>query len=80
MVSEQIRKTLAIQPFRPFQLHLADGRVLRVRHPEFIYVPPKNERTVYITDDDGDVEIVDALMIVSLKPTKSGEPRRRKAG
>ena len=77
MVSDHIRQHLAMQPFRPLDLNLADGRKLSVLHPEFIYVPPKNERTVFVTHEDGEVEIVDALMIVSLLPRSS---RARRAG
>ena len=79
MVSEHVRQALRSETFRPFALHLTDDRTLEVRHPEFAYVPPRNERTIYVTDEDGDVEVVDALMIVSLKPLKArrnGRPRR----
>lgn len=79
MVSDHIRQALKTQPFQPFELNLADGRRLLLKHPEFLYVPPRNERTVFFTHEDGNVEVVDALLIVSLKPVGSVE-RRRRAG
>ncbi len=82
MTLNQIRATHQRQPFEPFALHLADGRALHVPHPEFLYIPPKNDRCVFVTHDDGAVEAVDLLLVVSLKPLKATRngSRRRKAG
>lgn len=81
MILDNIRKAHQTQPFHPFHLHLADGRALPVPHPEFLYFPPRNDRTVIVTDLHGIPETVDVLMIVSIKPMKPGTSvRRRKAG
>lgn len=80
MMTDQIRKQHNEQPFTPFRFHLADGRTIGIPHPDFLYVPPKNERTVYVTDDHGLVEAIDVLMIVSMKPIRrdrdGGKPER----
>lgn len=83
MTIDQLRKAHAAQPFRPFDLHLADGRVLSVPHPGFLWMPPRNERTVFVTDTNGAVDIVDLLLVTSIKirPSDSQERgRRRRAG
>jgi hypothetical protein len=76
MTINQIRETNTRQPF------LADGRTLEVPHPEFLYIPPKGDRCVFVTDNDGTVEAVDLLLVVSLKRMKirGNGSRRRKAG
>lgn len=80
MTVEQLRRTHTAEPFIPFDVSLADGRVLHVPHPEFLWMPPKAERTFLVSDDQGIAETVDLLMVVSLRLSKSGQSRRRKAG
>jgi len=38
MRPEDIKELLHKQPFRPFRIHLSDGRAFDVRHPEFVLV------------------------------------------
>ena len=38
MISAELRKLVQPTPFRPFRLHLADGRAVEVPHPEYIFV------------------------------------------
>ena len=40
MTTEQIRHVYEAQPFRPFTLHLADGRECAVAHCEFLAMSP----------------------------------------
>lgn len=80
MTVEQLRRTRSTQPFQPFTIFLADGRTLDVPHPEFLYIPPKTDRSVFVSDDAGLVETVDVLLIVSLKPKRGHSNGRRKAG
>ena len=35
---ENIREVVRANPFKPFCLHLADGKSMRVPHPDFILV------------------------------------------
>jgi len=60
---EDIRHRLK-NGFRPFMLHLSDGRTCAVPHPEFIWV---TRRSVAVSDKDGFIDIIDPLHIVSLK-------------
>ena len=60
---EYIRKRLR-SGFRPFALHLSDGRSYQVPHPEFILV---TQHTVVVADKDGFPDSLDPAHIVSLK-------------
>jgi hypothetical protein len=66
------------RPFQPFDVHLADGRSLPVGHPEFLALTPPG-RTIGIGLADGTIEIVDLLLVTSLKPHTNGRPRGRRA-
>jgi hypothetical protein len=75
-----IRNALHEVPFRPFDLCLADGRRVRVGHPEFVAM---NQRIVIVTDEESATKILEPLLIVSLEPHqgpgkgRNGSPRRR---
>jgi hypothetical protein len=47
MTIEQLRKAVKSERFQPFTISLADGRRLRVPHPEFIWIPPEASRTFH---------------------------------
>jgi hypothetical protein len=59
-----IRTALKQQPFQQFELCLADGRRVPVKHPEFVAM---NKRIVIVTDENSDTKILEPLLIVSLE-------------
>ena len=67
MSIEKIRKQV-IGGFRPFTLRTSDGRQFHVPHPEFIAF---GKSDVAVVDKSGDINILEALHIVSLKTPKS---------
>jgi hypothetical protein len=75
MTIEQLRAMHQARPFQPFDIHLADGRTLSVRHPEFLAQSPAG-RTIAVGHTNGTLEIVDLLLVVSLKPRPQSAPRR----
>jgi hypothetical protein len=75
MTIEQLRKMRQARPFHAFDIHLADGRALAVEHPEVLAIPPPG-RTIGIGMQDGTIEIVDLLLVTSLKPRPNGARRR----
>ena len=75
MTMTELRKLLASKPFRAFTLHMADGRKVLVKHPEFVAVAP-NGRTAVVYQPNSDFEIVDLFLVTSLKL----ERRRRRSG
>jgi hypothetical protein len=77
---EQVRKAYHAEPFRPFVLHLADGRAIPVVSREFFMMVPSGRNVVAAQPDDG-VNIIDLLLVTDLefKPAANGtQPRRRK--
>jgi hypothetical protein len=79
MTIEQVRAAYSAQPFRPFVLHLADGREIAVNHREFFMTVPSG-RTVVVAQPDDTVNIIDLLLVTDLeiKPAANGSGRRRK--
>ncbi|HEY3246335.1 MAG TPA: hypothetical protein VGM03_23570 [Phycisphaerae bacterium] len=78
MTIEQLRKMHQATPFQPFDIHLADGRSLPVDHPEFLATDPPG-RTISVGLSDGTFEVVDLLLVTSLKPRANGRSPRRRA-
>jgi hypothetical protein len=62
-----IREAMHQQPFRPFELRLADGRSILVRHPEFIAIAPNSRRIVVFAPPDDAMSILEPLLIVSIE-------------
>jgi hypothetical protein len=80
MTIEQIRKMHQARPFEPFDVHLADGRSVPVEHPEMLAITPPG-RTIGVGLADGTIEIIDLLLVTSLKPRANGsgrQPRKRR--
>ena len=49
MTADDIRRYVHEQPFKPFRVHLSDGRSVLVGHPDFIALPPPDERGTMVT-------------------------------
>jgi hypothetical protein len=80
MTIEQFRTAYRAQPFRPFIIHLADGRQIPVEHREFMMSVPSG-RTVVVAQPDDTVNIIDLLSVTDLdiKPMANGSRRRGRA-
>lgn len=76
MTTDQVERLHKARPFIPFSIFVGDGREIRVDHPEMMAHKPK-ERTCAVWSD-GAFEIIDLLLITSLKPRPSSS-RRKKA-
>lgn len=66
MTIEQFTSALRNPPFRPFDLHLADGRSFSVGHPEQVAINP-GMRTVHIVHADGSWNVFDLLLVTDLE-------------
>lgn len=67
MTSQELRAALQGRPFRPFKIHMADGRAFEVRHPDFLIVAP-NHRTAFVYSLDGrDLSIVDVMLMTEIE-------------
>lgn len=79
MTIEQLKSVYDNQPFKPFVIHLADGREIPVLHREFILTVPSG-RTIIVCQPDDTVNIIDLLLVTDLemKPTTNGKQKHRK--
>jgi hypothetical protein len=79
MTIEQLRTVYNAQPFRPFTIHLADGRQIPVRHRDFIMAVPSG-RTLFVCQPDDTVNIIDVLLVTDLElsPASNGSGKKRK--
>lgn len=73
MTVDQLRTVRRAQPFRPFALHLTDGRQFRIEHPEFL-LQSRSGRTVVIESTDDSFEIIDLLLVTSIE-VANGKPQ-----
>ena len=63
----RIRELRLAQPFRPFLLHLQDGRTLEVPEPELLAIPPHARWIVLVNPLKlGGYEVVNLPLIVSM--------------
>ena len=67
MNTEQIKLRMR-GGFKPFALHLSDGREIKIAHPEFILV---GKGVVAVLREDDLVETLDPLHIVSVEDLKA---------
>jgi hypothetical protein len=76
---EQVRNFYNAMPFQPFVMHLADGRVVPVLHPEYMASAPSG-RTVTVYQPDDTMNVIDLLLETDLevKRAERGHGRRRR--
>ncbi len=66
MTIEQLRTMHHATPFRPFRMHLADGRQIDVPHRDFMSYSPTG-RTVIVHLPDDTFSVIDLLLVTELK-------------
>ena len=64
------------RPFRPFTLHMADGRSVHVAHPELL---ARGDRTIVVFEQPGNqMRIVDLTLVTELAVNGARTAKRRK--
>jgi hypothetical protein len=66
----EIRDALRTQPFRPFTIHLADGREFPIKHVDFLLFS-RTERSFVVAQIQGGYEIIDPMMVTSLSVSEA---------
>src|SRR5437667_90308 len=66
MTAEQLRTLREANPFRPFIIHLADGRTFSVPHRDFVSQSPSG-RTIIIYQANDSFSIVDLFLVTELE-------------
>ena len=78
MTVEQLQAMQHAQPFRPYRIHMADGRSLDVHHPDFVALSPAG-RTIVVYKADDTSEIIDLLLVTSLE-VLNGQSAQKQTG
>lgn len=66
MTIEQLRAAHHAQPFRPFTIHLADGRAFTIPHRDFLSHSPTG-RTIIVYHPNDSFSIIDLLLVTELE-------------
>ena len=66
MTIEQLRNVHRATPFRPFTIHVGDGRAFLVRRRDFLSHSPSG-RTVVVHQDDETFSVLDLLLMTELQ-------------
>jgi hypothetical protein len=66
MTSAQLALFFMRQPFQPITLFVADGRAFAIRQPDFVAVG-RAGLGVWVLDPSGEIEIIDAALICSIR-------------
>ena len=74
---KSIREICEERPFRPFTVHLADGRNIPVVHPEMVLYPPSGQEVIIYQPDDS-FDFIDVFQITSLKLRKKSPSKSQK--
>jgi hypothetical protein len=71
-----MRRLVDAAPFRPFEIHLADGRSIPVHHREFIMISPADLDFV-VYQPDGGIDVVATNLVTGLQLKA---PKRKSSG
>ena len=77
MTAAEVRRHYNAAPFRPFRIHMANGRSADVPHPEFMWISRTGKRLIVDMPDDS-FEIIDVSLVTSLETLPKNGQRRRK--
>ena len=72
MTLERLRELYQAKPFHPFVIHLADGRNVTVKSPEFMAFSHSG-RTIVVHEPDDSMRIVDLLLVTELHVQPNGK-------
>jgi len=79
MTTDQLRNVWKAEPFHPCIIHLADGRQVRVSHPEFLSRSPSG-RSIIVYQPDESFNIIDLLLVTDLEVNSNGHGKHRGKG
>ena len=73
MTAAPIRELLRTMPFVPFDLHLANGKIVHVQHPDFASLEPVG-RTLIVWRHNGEgFEMIDLLLVNDVTVVRSDQ-------
>jgi hypothetical protein len=63
---DDLRKMRNRAPFRPFEIHLLNGQVLPVKHPESMSLPD-DEKELFVIWTKNDWNLLDAAQVARIR-------------
>jgi hypothetical protein len=79
MTIQQLRAAYKATPFRPFRIHVADGRTFPIPHPDILSMFPSG-RTVIVYQDDDNFSVLDRLVMTELDMSPASASRNQSGG
>lgn len=74
MAPDRIRQQLRVLPFVPFTVELANGKRVRIQHPDYAVLSPAGRTLVVFTDpEDKNMEMIDVFLINHLSIESGSE-------
>ncbi len=73
MTVEQLVNVLHAQPFRPFTIHMGDGRSFNVKHQDFLS-RSETGRTVIVHGSNESFSVLDLLLMTDLEVHPQATP------
>jgi hypothetical protein len=70
MTIEEIKDAAQTAPFKPFVLHLADGRQVPVHNHDLIMFGPRGH-TVIVYQPDEHWNLIDVMLVTDVEPLRS---------
>jgi len=77
MTIDELLRVQRAQPFRPYDLIVADGTVVRIEHPEFVARSPTGG-TITVYEPDGTGRILDMRLVSQIRLPRQRQPRRKR--
>jgi hypothetical protein len=74
MIAPQLREARDAVPFRPFTIHLTDGRSYRVAHRDFLLITTSGRVAVVHQPTTDALDLLDVMLISSLAIDPSSPP------
>jgi hypothetical protein len=78
MMAEQLKNVHSARPFRPFTIHMGDGRSFRVDHPEFLS-RSQSGRTIIVHQPDESFSVLDTLLVIEPEVHPATQPSQESA-
>jgi hypothetical protein len=77
MKIEELKRAKDQRPFQAFAIRMADGREVRVTHPDAVSWGEEQPRIAICSQPDGGWEVIDVALITSLgmPAPKEAQPR-----
>jgi hypothetical protein len=76
MTAKEFRTLRETAPFRPFIIHLTDGRSLLVPHQDFVSQSPSG-RTIIVYRSDDSFSIVDLYLVTELEVQEQKDTEKK---